>query len=159
MSQTQAKQIKGYLLKVREDLLLNTAFAEILTDTTYLEVKLPTKIENYKYKSFLNFGNLLSFDLVKTRKHWVVTHIECYEKLNFNTWNYHKFEVLVQINKILLQNLHLDQECLILDWVRQILNKIDIEDELNSQVFEADFRHDLETRLGFKPFKSQKTTL
>ena len=151
MSQTESKQIKGYILKVREDFILNSALAEILTDSTLFEVKLPAKLENYKYKSMLNFGNLLSFDLVKTRKHWVVTHIECYEKLNYPSWSYLKFEILSQMNKILLQNLHLDQECQIFDWLRDELNKLNnFQDSLDQKIFLDQFLRNLEIRLGFK---------
>ena len=99
----------------------------------------------------LNFGNLLSFDLVKTRKHWVVTHIECYEKLNYPSWSYLKFEILSQMNKILLQNLHLDQECQIFDWLRDELNKLNnFQNSLDQKIFQEQFLRNLEIRLGFK---------
>lgn len=151
MSQTESKQIKGYILKVREDFILNSALAEILTDSTLFEIKLPAKLENYKYKSLLNFGNLLSFDLVKTRKHWVVTHIECYEKLRYSTWSYLKFEMLIHMNKALLQNLHIDQECQIFEWLRNELNKLDcLSDHFDQKLFQEEFLTNLEIRLGFK---------
>jgi hypothetical protein len=67
----------------------------------------------------------LAFDLVKTRKHWIVTHIECKAKLDLTKWNYTKFEVLTQMNNFLLQNLHLDQDCLILEVVQNFLEKLD----------------------------------
>ncbi len=99
----------------------------------------------------LNFGNLLTFDLVKTRKHWIVTHIECYEKLDYSAWSYLKFEVLVQMNKLLLQNLHLDQECQILDWLRDELYSLNTsKTDFDQQNFLADFLLKLEVKLGFK---------
>jgi hypothetical protein len=151
MPQTESKQVKGYFLRVREDFILNSALGEILTDKTLLEVKLPAKLENYKYRSMLNFGNLLTFDLVKTRKHWIVTHIECYEKLDYSAWSYLKFEVLVQMNKLLLQNLHLDQECQILDWLRDELYSLNTsKTDFDQQNFLADFLLKLEVKLGFK---------
>jgi len=125
MSQTEAKQIKGYILRIREDFLLNTAFVEVLTHNNFIEVKLPTKVENYKYKPFLNFGNLILFDLVKTRKHWIVTHLDYLHKLHFQDWAYIKFETLSELNKILLKNLHIDQGCKVLDTLKLYLERLD----------------------------------
>ena len=150
MSQTQAKQITGFILKIRENLIINSAFAQILTPQTLIEVKLPTKVENYRYRSVLNFGNLLALDLVKTRKHWIVTHIECKSKLDLAKWNYAKFEVLTQMNQFLIQNLHLDQDCAILETVQEFLEILDKADSKTDLVpFTLSFQDFVQVRLGF----------
>jgi hypothetical protein len=157
MPQTASKQVRGYLLKIREDFLHDSAFAEILTDQTYLEVKLPTKLENYKYKPFLHFGNLLTFDLVKTRKHWIVTHIEYYEKLNYTGWSYEKFEAIADLNKLLVLSLHLDQECQILDWLREYLRLLRFESGIEifkKSIYVNNFLNELDIKLGFKAYKT-----
>jgi len=150
MSQTQVKQIQGYILKIREDLIINSAFAQVLTDQTLIEVKLPTKVENYRYRSVLNFGHLLAFDLVKTRKHWIVTHIECRAKPELSQWNYFKFENLILMNQFLIENLHLDQDCHILDSVGSYIS------DLNQASIEGDtqnltqfFQNQIQAKLGF----------
>ncbi len=150
MPQTQVKQIRGYILKIREDLIINSAFAQILTDQTLIEVKLPTKVENYRYRSVLNFGNLLALDLVKTRKHWIVTHIECHHKPDFSRWNYSKFENLSLMNQFLVDNLHLDQDCSILECVHSyilVLEQTSLDGDINHLMLS--FQDRIQAQLGF----------
>ena len=158
MSETQVKQILGFVLKIREDLIINSAFAQILTPHSLIEVKLPTKVENYRYRSVLNFGHVLALDLVKTRKHWIVTHIECKSKLDLSSWSYIKFEILTQMNSFLLQNLHLDQDCHIADVIQEFLQNLDTADSaIDLKELLLYSQNHIEHKLGFAIQKNNQT--
>lgn len=147
---TEVKQVQAYILRIREDMLIDSCFCEILTPELYMEVKLPSKVDDYRYKPLINFGFLLQLDLIKTRKHWIVTHIEALSKLRLSTWEYSQFELLTQMNRVLVKHLHIDQECHLHPLVKGYLRALDVRKYPSSGELLHKFEEDLMSWLGFK---------
>ncbi|GAB4144247.1 MAG: hypothetical protein OHK0017_02570 [Patescibacteria group bacterium] len=146
----QSRIESGYLLKIRQDLVLNVSFAWFLTESQVIEIKLPSSVADSKFAAILNFGNKLQIELIKTRKHWILRQADVLFRPDFSRWDYSKFELLAELNKIILDSVHLDQDCRINDIIDryiQVLNK----PELNLPIKEAavQFKNELLRRLGF----------
>ncbi len=79
MSQ-QIRQIKGVVLEVTTERISKVAFCKILTYQKLEEIKLPTIPEKYKLTHLLQPNYLIDFEVVLTRKNWILTSI-----YSFNT--------------------------------------------------------------------------
>jgi hypothetical protein len=139
----------GYFITKREDLLINACFCKLLGQDSLIEFKLPSKFENSRYKNILQFGNLLEFELIKTRKHWILVNLELKNKLNFSQWSYFKYEILSNMVQVIIKNLHPDQECHVLEIVTRNIQKLDFETTQNKN-FIINFEQDFMQALGFK---------
>ena len=147
---TESKIITGYFLTKREDLLINACFCTILAQNQYLEIKLATKFEDSRFRNWLHFGNLLEFELKKTRKHWILVGLELKYRLEVESWPYFRFETLAEMDKILTKHLHLDQDCTILKLVYQKLYVLSKLDSIKVKAFLEKFEQDLMQEMGFR---------
>ncbi len=104
----EIQQLTGIFLEVYTDSILNISYGRILTDSTLTSVKLPTQIDNYKYKHLIQPNQLLSIEIVKTKKNWILQHI-LHSKEIYKPKDYQDFLFFAESIKMIRQNLREEQ--------------------------------------------------
>jgi hypothetical protein len=102
----QIRQISGLLLGIFDDEILRVSYAKILTNDKVESVRLPTNVDNYKYKHLLQPNYKLELELIKTRKNWILKSILGYKELyKPNCWDEHlKYcQVITKIKENLIE--------------------------------------------------------
>ena len=104
----EIKQLTGIFLEIYTDTLLNLSYGRILTGQTLVSIKLPTQIDNYKYKHLLQPNQLLEIEIVKTKKNWILKHILRSKEI-YKPKDYSDFLVFAECIKLVRQNLREEQ--------------------------------------------------
>jgi len=139
----ESQILSGIPIKSYSDEILKVTFVNLITKDTCVKIKLPTNIENYRYGYLINPCNLLTCDLVKTKKHWVLRQIVSTKTL-CEPKNFSQFMQISEIGKKLKEKLWEGQEVEILDFVENFF--------LNQNWHLAgvqNFEKNLDKRLGF----------
>jgi hypothetical protein len=104
----EIKQLTGIFLDVYTDTVLNLSYGRFLTDSTLTSIKLPTQIDNYKYKHLIQPNQLLNIEIVKTKKNWILRHI-LQSKEIYKPKDYQDFLYFAESIKLIKQNLREEQ--------------------------------------------------
>jgi hypothetical protein len=104
----EIKQLTGIFLDVYTDTVLNLSYGRFLTDSTLTSIKLPTQIDNYKYKHLIQPNQLLNIEVVKTKKNWILRHI-LHSKEIYKPKDYQDFLYFAESIKSIKNNLREEQ--------------------------------------------------
>ena len=69
------KKFTGIVLETRTDSISKVSYIKVLTQDSVESFKLPTTQENYKFGYLLSPKKIITGELVKTRKNWVLTTV------------------------------------------------------------------------------------
>lgn len=139
----ESKILSGIPIKSYNDEILKITFINLITKDNCVKIKLPTSLENYRYSYLINPCNILTCDLVKTKKHWVLRQI-----INTKTLcqpkNFNEFLQVSEIGKKLKEKLWEGQEVEILELVENFFL-----DQNWSILGVQNFEKKLDKKLGF----------
>jgi hypothetical protein len=142
----EQRLISGIPLSIFTDELMNISFVRVLTKDSVESYKIPTHIDNYKYKHFLNPLFFLEVEIIKTRKNWIFKHIHNYKNLR-KIKTYEEALNQSEVVKMILKYVQEDQETNILDFVLDFFQNGDLVEGI------VDFEVQLLEKLGFIPEK------
>lgn len=71
----EKKTITGIPLSIWSDQILKVSYVKVLESDFVEEVKLPTEVNNYKNRHLIQPNYLLSMELIKTKKNWVLRSV------------------------------------------------------------------------------------
>jgi hypothetical protein len=139
----EIREISGLFVSVYTDDMMPYSYVRILTDSTLLTVKLPSRFRDSKFAHYCTPYNILTLEIIKTRKNWIVRDITVnrtiVEKPTFSHILKHS-----QMLKLLSQNITEGQNVDILEWfVAQIKGA-------SSEIGMDDFQKQLDQKLNFK---------
>jgi hypothetical protein len=139
----EIREIKGIFVSVYTDDLMPFSFIKILTHDTLETVKLSSRLRDSKFSHYFSPYNILSIEIIKTRKNWIVRDISIIEKIVENP-SFNHILKHSQMLKLLSESITEGQEVDILDWfVAQIK-------EATSEIGVATFHTQLTQKLNFR---------
>jgi hypothetical protein len=140
----QTKIVKGFSLKIFYDSIFKISWVSLLTEETFLKVKLPCDFKNYKYNYLLMPNIKITCKIIKTNKNWVLTEIQKHTKF-YHPQSFSEYLKLSDFTDLMLtkikENQDLDTHFFWLD----LLQKRNLKD-----IDRSDFEYELEKNLGFK---------
>jgi hypothetical protein len=139
----ESKILAGIPIKSYTDEILKITFIKLITQENCVEIKLPTNIENYKYSYLINPCNLLTCELIKTKKNWILKQIIETQTL-CKPQNFAEFMQISEIQKKLKERLWEGQEIEILDFIKNFFL-----DKNWADLGVQNFERALDKRLGF----------
>jgi hypothetical protein len=71
----ETKKFTGIVLQVHTDAISKVSYIKVLTQDSVQSYKLPTSQENYKFGYLLSPKKIITGELIKTRKNWVLTTV------------------------------------------------------------------------------------
>jgi len=71
----QSRVFTGIVLEVRTDALSKVSYIKVLTTDSVEFFKLPTNVDSYKYGFLLSPKKIITGEIVKTKKNWVLRSI------------------------------------------------------------------------------------
>jgi hypothetical protein len=143
------KSLRGIPLKIITEEIMKVSYVKILTDEGVETFKIPTHVQNYRLRHLLNPNFIISFEVVKTRKNWILKHIHNYQDIFQKAkYNYQDYLTISEIAKIILIYSKEDQKTGLLRFIENYLETKDNIDLLNFEVLVLEF-------LGFIPDKSK----
>ena len=71
----EKKIFTGIVLQTRTDTISKVSYIKVLTSDSVESFKLPTNSENYKFGYLLSPKKIVTGELVKTRKNWILTNV------------------------------------------------------------------------------------
>jgi len=71
----ETKKFTGIVLQVHTDAISKVSYIKVLTQDCVESYKLPTDKENYKFGYLLSPKKIITGELIKTRKNWVLTTV------------------------------------------------------------------------------------
>ena len=127
----QIRQLLAIPMEIYSDKVFNFSYIRFLEKQKMESIKLPSNFGSYKYQHLLRPNYLLSFEVVKTRKNWVITSIHKYWQIT-SLDSYNDFLSYTQFIKYLTENLKEGQPNKLLDFLLDNLenrpfSSIDIE--------------------------------
>lgn len=139
----EVREIKGIFVSVFSDDLMPFSYIRILTDSTVETVKLSARFSDSKFRHYFSPYNILSMEVVKTRKNWIVRDISVVECIMSNP----SFDHILkhsQMLKLVSENVTEGQEISILDWfISQIKGA-------GAEISMDNFKKDLHQKLNFR---------
>lgn len=137
----EIRQVKGIIVSVFTDSVLNLSYCKILTEKRVESLRFPTCLDNYKHKHLIQPHYLLHLEIVKTKKNWIVKSVLGHEEL-YQPKTFDDYMKLSEVSKILSKNVIDEQSTNILYFmVAYFKNIIDINI--------SDFDRFLQKNLGF----------
>jgi hypothetical protein len=137
----ELREIWGIPLKIFTDEVLKFSYVRILTNSSLESVKISSEISTFKFSYILNPSYLVKMELVKTRKNWILKNVLEFKHIS-SPQVYTDYLKQAEISKLLIKNIHEDQEVAVLDFVSTSLeniNKLDL----------VEFEKTLMQKLGF----------
>jgi hypothetical protein len=117
------REIQGIVLKVYTDELFKFSYLKFLTDTTLESIKIPSTLENFKMNHILNPNYMMSIEIIKTRKNWILKNVLEYNRIS-HPIKYIDFIKQVELTKITLSHIQEDQDVEIFDFVKTSVEQI-----------------------------------
>jgi hypothetical protein len=142
MSNTELKTVTGIILDTFQDTMIKTSYIKVLTTDKIESIRLPSSLENYKYKYLLQPNYLLELELVKTRKNWILKDILSHESF-YTPVTFEDYLSFGQLSKSIKENTRDQQQTDILGFVIEYFR---VFPKLNIQHFELR----LQQALGFR---------
>ena len=139
----EVKQITGIFIDYFHDTVMGLSYGKILTFETLLSIRFPTLLENYKYKHLIQPTNLLTIEVVKTRKNWILKSVISH-KVIYIPKQFQDYIAFSEIINVLKDNLRENQDTVALQVMIEYLKQIDIEN-----ISPFDFQKILYKCLGF----------
>jgi hypothetical protein len=137
----EIRQVKGIIVSIFTDTVLNLSYCKILTEKRVESLRFPTSLDNYKHKHLIQPHYLLHLEIVKTKKNWIVKSVLGHEEL-YKPHTFDDYMKLSEVSKILSKNVIDEQSTNILYFmVAYFKNIIDINI--------SDFDRLLQKNLGF----------
>jgi hypothetical protein len=137
------KKIEALPLKVFTDEIFKISYLSCLTRDNYLKIKLPCNVKNYKYQHLLKPNFIITCELIKTRKNWILKDIlgfiEICQLKSFE--DYLKYS---QICNHLEENIRENQPLDTLDFLEKFWQKNSIQN-----ISLSEFESSLKINLGF----------
>jgi hypothetical protein len=132
------------ILAIKNDEITKRVFLKVLTENSLEFVKLAGSLEKSKFSHILKYNYVLTGDLVKTRKNWILKEI-----LNFNSFiDYKSYfeielynEILLIINKYLREGQEIEG---LLHWITCFFKNKVIDKNIVTS-----FEKELLSQLGF----------
>jgi hypothetical protein len=119
----EIKQISGIFISHFNDTLMNLTYSKILTKDTLEAVRFPTLLENYKYRNLIQPNYIVTIELVKTRKNWIVRSVLSH-KVIYQPDDFSQYLSLCEIIKTLSDNIREEQKTDALEFVVGYLSKV-----------------------------------
>jgi hypothetical protein len=139
----EQKVIKFIPLIKSSDEIFKISYLTILSEETLDSIKLPTNFDNYKYSHLIKPNYLLTGEIIKTRKNWILKSILSYEAFH-QPISYSDFLKQSEICKIILKHIHQGELTNILEFLLKTFQNKPIR-ELDTKNFEQN----LTKSLGF----------
>lgn len=136
------------VLSIYQDEMAKIIYLKILTESTVESVKIPISKEKTSFWHLLEFRNLLTGNLIKTRKNWILKEISNFSPFIFPK-KYIEYENTAKIQQICNKLLKDGVETNILPFLISQIGLLD----LNIPNFN-NFQHQLLAYLGFAKFPS-----
>jgi hypothetical protein len=112
----QIRQIQGIFIDFFNDDIMNISYGRILTLDTLEVIKLPTILENYKYRYLLQPSFLVNIEVVKTRKNWILKSVLDSQEI-YKPQDYQDFVNLAEVIKLLQKNIIEEQKTQALEFI------------------------------------------
>lgn len=139
----EVKELVGVFVSAFSDDIMGLAFIKILTFTHVEVVKVPSRLVDSKFYHYFTPYKLLSIEVVKTRKHWIVRDVSVIQTIVSDP----SFDMIIrhtQMLKSLSERIIEGQEIDVLDWFLS---------EIKGQkrgISTEEFDKELEYKLSFK---------
>jgi len=72
----EIRTLVGIPLEVYSDEILGVSYLKIITTETLESVKLPTSLKNYKHRHLLTPNTVITCEVIKTKKNWVISSVQ-----------------------------------------------------------------------------------
>lgn len=138
----EIREISGIVISVKSDSVFKVCYLKFLTESKVETVKVSTSREESKFQNFFDPTYIITIEIVKTRKNWILKQVLSSRKIHPVT-DYSKMLKLASMFKLVDKNLTESQETEILYW---LVNQIKYEFKGNS---EREFEDELQSRLDF----------
>lgn len=131
----ELREITGITLSIWQDHVMDTSFVNILTEAELFSAKLPSTITRYKLAHLINPEYLLDFELVKTRKNWIIKNIVIRKRIA-QPGSYDEHTIFAEMIKTIQKLTHSDQQTnslsVLLRFLQHPLSKIKLSDFENA---------------------------
>jgi hypothetical protein len=138
----ESKIITAMPLEVFYDTIFKVSYISFLTKNSFIKVKLACNFKDYKYQHLLSVEYQLTCRIVKTKKNWVLTEIEKYQKI-YNPKTFNDYLKLSQICQIVLSKIKENQDLEVYTFLSEYLTNVEKTIDLK------DFEYLLSKNLGF----------
>jgi len=139
----EIREIQGLFISVFTDDMMPFSYIRILTYSTLETVKLPSRFCDSKFSHYFSPYNILSLEIIKTKKNWIVKDVSIVDKVVENPQFSHILKHS-QMLKLLSDNVTEGQNVEVLDWFVSQLQEATAEIEI------ASFQKQLEQKLNFR---------
>jgi hypothetical protein len=137
----EIREIWGIVLSTFTDELFSFSYIRVLTETKFESFKLNTQYEKCKFNHLLNPNYLLKFELIKTRKNWIVRSILEYKHIS-KPVSYKDFLNQAECIKIIENSITQDEIVSILPFVVKEFSSLE-------NISLDQFSQQLKTQLGY----------
>jgi hypothetical protein len=132
----EIRQVTGIFISFFHDSILGISYGKFLTGDTLESIKLPALLDNYKYKHIISPNNLLTIELVKTKKNWILKTVLEHRTI-FLPKCYSDFTQISEIVNLLGKNILEEQKTNALElYVRYLSRCGEICSSINSKEFD-----------------------
>jgi hypothetical protein len=137
----ELREIWGIPLKIFTDEVLKFSYVRVLTADSLESVKISSEISTFKFAYILNPSYLVKMELVKTRKNWILKNVLEFKHIS-EPKVYTDYLKQAEISKLIIKNIHEEQEVAVLPFVTNSLENI-------SNLDLVEFEKSLLSELGF----------